>query len=160
MMRYELSAIISTQSVLGPICAQHQSARLVALPVANIVLVPVTQDLVQELDETGTRVSVETGFWQLTVGVEGLVVAGSVHGRIAYLEADYVGREGRQTAAVWQTGETIYGPMILGRNEPFPAKGNSPICGALRHLGVIAAGHRDEFVVAGLDRFRRTVDWR
>jgi hypothetical protein len=159
-MRYELSAIVSTQSVLAPICAQHQSARLVALPVANALLVPVTDDLVLELDEKGTRVSVETGFWQLSVGVERLVVAGSVRGRIAYLEADYIGREGRQTSAVWQSGETIYGPMILGRNEPFPAGGNSPICGALRQLGVIAAGHNDEFVVAGLGRFRCTADWR
>lgn len=158
-MHYELSAIVSTQSVLAPICAQYQSARLVALPVADVLLVPVIEDLVLELDERGTRVSVETGFWQLSVGVERLVVAGSVRGRIAYLEADYVGREGRQTAAVWQSGETIYGPMILGRNEPFPAGGNSPICGALRQLGIIAAGRRDEFVLAGLGRFRRTVDW-
>ena len=123
------------------------------------MLVPVTDDLVLELDGTGTRISIETGFWQLSVGVHRLLITGSVRGRIAYLEADYIGREGRQTAAVWQSGETIYGPKILGRNEPFPAGGNSPICGALRALGVIAAGHRDEFVVTGLGRFRRTVDW-
>ncbi|MCA1836216.1 MAG: hypothetical protein LC721_07785 [Actinobacteria bacterium] len=123
------------------------------------MLVPVTDDLVLELDGTGARVSIETGFWQLSVGVHRLLITGSVRGRIAYLEADYIGREGRQTAAVWQSGETIYGPKILGRNEPFPAGGNSPICGALRALGVIAAGHRDEFVVTGLGRFRRTVDW-
>ncbi|HKO20701.1 MAG TPA: hypothetical protein VJU82_17640 [Acidobacteriaceae bacterium] len=123
------------------------------------MLVPVTDDLMLELDGTGARVSIETGFWQLSVGVHRLLITGSVRGRIAYLEADYIGREGRQTAAVWQSGETIYGPKILGRNEPFPAGGNSPICGALRALGVIAAGHRDEFVVTGLGRFRRTVDW-
>ncbi|MGH3765200.1 MAG: hypothetical protein ACRDS0_01540 [Pseudonocardiaceae bacterium] len=80
-------------------------------------------------------------------------------GRIGYLEADYFGREGRQTAAVWQSGATIYGPRILGRNESFPTSGNSPICGALRLLGVVTAGHRDEFVVAGLDRCRRTTGW-
>lgn len=158
-MRYELNAIVSTQSVLAPICAQHRSARLVALATANLLLVPVTKDLVLELDGMGTCVSVETGFWQLSVGVERLVVTGSVRGRIAYLEADYLGRDGRQTAAVWEAGKTIYGPEILGRNEPFPPRGQSPICGALRQLGVIAAGHRDEFVVAGLSRFRRTIDW-
>jgi hypothetical protein len=158
-MRYELSAIVSTPAVLGTICAQCRNARLVALAIANLMLVPVTDDLVLELDGTGARVSIETGFWQLSVGVHRLLITGSVRGRIAYLEADYIGREGRQTAAVWQSGETIYGPKILGRNEPFPAGGNSPICGALRELGVIAAGHRDEFVVTGLGRFRRTVDW-
>jgi hypothetical protein len=158
-MRYQLAAIVSTRPVLGPICAQHPSARLVALATANLMLVPVTDDLVLELDRTRTRVSVETGFCQLSVGTHRAVITGSARGRVAYLEADYVGREGRQTAAVWQFGETIYGPQILGRNEPFPAGGNSPICGALRQLGVIAAGHRDEFVVAGLGRFRRTGDW-
>jgi hypothetical protein len=158
-MRYELSAIVSTPVVLGTICAQHRSARLVALATANLMLIPVTDNLVLELDGTGACVSIETGFWQLSVGVHRLVIISSVRGRIAYLEADYIGREGRQTAAVWQSGQTIYGPKILGRNEPFLSGGNSPICGALRELGVIAAGHRDEFVVAGLGRFRRTVDW-
>jgi hypothetical protein len=158
-MRYELSAIVSTPAVLGTIGAQYRNARLVALATANLILVPVTDDLVLELDGTGARVSIETGFWQLSVGVHRLLVTGSVRGRIAYLEADYSGREGRQAAAVWQSGETIYGPKMLGRNEPFPARGNSPICGALRALGVTAAGRRDEFVVTGLGRFRRTVDW-
>src|SRR5436309_8730324 len=156
-MRYELSAIVSTRAVLGTICAQYRSARIISLATANLMLIPVTDDLVLELDGAGTRVSVETGFWQLSVGVHRLVITGSVRGRIAYLEADYIGREGRQTAAVWQSGETIYGPTILGRNEPFPAGGNSPICGALRELGVIAAGPRAEFVVAGLGSFWRSV---
>jgi hypothetical protein len=158
-MRYELSVIVSTTQVLEPICVQHRSARLVSLATANLALIPVTEDLVLELDGHGTRVSPETGFWQLSIGVQRLLVAGSACGRIAYLEADYFGREGRQTAAVWYSGTTIYGPRILGRSESFPAGGNSPICGALRQLGVVAVGHRDEFVVAGLGRCRRTVDW-
>jgi hypothetical protein len=158
-MHYELSAIVSTPQVLEPITAQHRCARLVPLATANLALTPVTEDLVLELDWQGIRVSPETGFWHLSIGLQSLLVTASARGPIAYLEADYFGREGRQTAAVWHSGETIYGPRILGRNEPFPAGGNSPICGALRQLGVVAVGHRDEFVVAGLGRYRRTVDW-
>ncbi|HEV7829007.1 MAG TPA: hypothetical protein VGP04_09160 [Pseudonocardiaceae bacterium] len=158
-MRYQLSAMVSTPQALEPICAQHRCAQLVPLATANLVLTPVTEDLVHELDRQGTRVSPETGFWWLSIGVQELLVTGSARGRIAYLEADYFGREGRQTAAVWQFGGTIYGPRILGRNECFPAGGNSPICGALRQLGVVAAGRRDEFVVAGLGRYRHTVEW-
>jgi hypothetical protein len=158
-MRYELSAMVSARQVLEPLSAQHPCARLVPLAAGNLALVPVTHDLVHELDVEGIRVSPETGFWQLSIGVQALLITGSTRGRIAYLEADYFGREGHQTAAVWHSGVTIYGPRILGRNESFPPEGKSPICGALRQLGVVAVGHRDEFVVAGLGRYRRTVDW-
>lgn len=158
-MHYELSAIVSTPHVLEPISTQRRCARVVPLAIANLALIPVTEDLVLELDVKGIRVSPETGFWQLSIGLQRLLLTASARGSIAYLEADYFGREGRQTAAVWHFGVPIYGPRILGRNEPFPAGGNSPICGALRQLGVVAVGHRDEFVVAGLGRCRRTVDW-
>jgi hypothetical protein len=158
-MQYELSAIVSTPQVLELVSAPHRCARLVPLATANLGLIPVTEDLVFELDGQGIRVSPETGFWHLSIGLQRLLVTASARGPIAYLEADYFGREGRQTAAVWNSGVTVYGPRILGRNEAFPAGGNSPICGALRQLGVVAVGHRDEFVVAGLGRYRRTVDW-
>jgi hypothetical protein len=158
-MHYELNAIISIPQVLETISAQHRCARPVPLATANLALIPVTEDLVLELDGKGIRVSPESGFWQLSIGLQRMLLTASARGPIAYLEADYFGREGRQTAAVWHSGVTIYGPQILGRNEPFPAGGNSPICGALRQLGVVAIGHRDEFVVAGLGRCRRTVDW-
>lgn len=158
-MRYELNAIISAHHVLGPLCARYRHAHLVALSAAELALIPLTEDLVWELDETGTRLSVESGFLHLPTAVFELLRASSARGRIAYLEADYLGREGRQSAAVWHLGELIYGPSILGRNEPFPAKGQSPICGALRQLGVVASGHRDEFTVAGLGRYRSTAEW-
>jgi hypothetical protein len=158
-MHYDLSAMVSTPQVLEPISAQHRCAHVVPLPAANLALVPVTEDLVLDLNGKSIRVSPETGFWQLSIGLQRLLVTASARGPIAYLEADYFGREGRQTAAVWYSGVTIYGPRILGRNEPFPAGGNSPICGALRQLGVVAVGHRDEFVVAGLGRYRSTSDW-
>lgn len=158
-MRYELSAMISTPQVLAPICAHHRCAHLVSLAAGNLALIPVIEDLVLELDPHTGRVSPETGFWQLSIGVQALLVTASTRGRIAYLEADYFGREGRQTAVVWQYGRAIYGPRILSRNEPFPAGSNSPICEALRYLGVVASGHRDEFVVAGLGCHRQTADW-
>jgi hypothetical protein len=158
-MHYELNAIVSTPQVLEPISAQHCCAHVIPLATANLALIPVTEDLMLELDGQGIRVSPETGFWHLSIGLQRLLVTASARGLIAYLEADYFGREGRQTAAVLHSGVTIYGPRILGRNESFPARGNSPICGALRQLGVVAVGHRDEFVIAGLGRCRRTVDW-
>ena len=74
------------------------------------------------------------------------------------VEADYVGREGRQCAAVWRSGQLVVGPRLLGRDEPFPGAA-APVSVALRALGVRARGRRDEFVMAGLGRHRRTDDW-
>jgi len=126
-MHYDLSAIVSTPQVLEPISAQYRCARVVPLATANLALIPVTEDLVLDLDGKNIRVSPETGFSQLSIGLQRLLVTASARGPIAYLEADYFGREGRQTAAVWHSGMTIYGPRILGRNEPFPASGVFPI---------------------------------
>ncbi len=94
----------------------------------------------------------------LRPGLAALVEAASAGGALAYVEADYVGREGVQAAAVWRRGHLAIGPLLLGRREEFVAD-LAPLNVALRALGVAAAGRSDEFTVAGLDRHRRTADW-
>lgn len=158
-MRYELSAVVATADVLAPLHQRHRSARLVALDAADLALVPVTDELLLALGTAGHRSSPETGFHRLSPGLEATLVGCSCNGPVGYLEGDYLGRDGRQTAAVWHHGAVVYGPEILGYNEPFPGPGDNPIDGALRVLGVEAAGRRDEFVVVGLGRHRRTEDW-
>jgi hypothetical protein len=94
----------------------------------------------------------------LTPGLAALVEACSTMGPAAYLEADYLGSHGHQTAAVWRAGALVLGPLLLGRREEF-STATAPISVALRALGVLAEGRRDEFVLVGLGRHRRTVDW-
>jgi hypothetical protein len=53
-------------------------------------------------------------------------------------------------------GELDLGPLLLPRTEPFPTVGGAPISVALRRLGVVRRGRRDEIVAVGLDRCRRT----
>jgi hypothetical protein len=129
------------------------------LDAADLALVPVTDELLLALGTAGHRCSPESGFHRLRPGLEAILMDCSCAGPVGYLEADYVGRDGRQTAAVWHHGAAVYGPEILGANEPFPGPRDNPIDGALRVLGVEAAGRRDEFVVVGLSRHRRTEDW-
>jgi hypothetical protein len=179
-LRYELTALIAGTAVLDPLTAVHSAARVVALDVARIGLLPVTDELAAAVtpamictvlvssiawgpESTGrARAAVmtgpESGFHRLTPGLLALVEAGSAAGPIAYLEADYLGREGHQSAAVWRAGSVVLGPLLLGRHEVFSTR-TAPISVALRHLGVVARGRRDEFVVAGLNRYRRTEDW-
>lgn len=179
-LRYELAAVVATTAVLDPLTAVHPGARVVTLDVDGLGMLPVTAELAAAVTpamictvlpssiaggpaSTGRRSALnvtgpESGFHRLTPGLLALLEAGSAAGPLVYLEADYVGREGHQTAAVWAGGGILRGPMLLGRTEPFSAD-LAPISVTLRHLGVVARGRRDEFVVAGLGRHRRTEDW-
>jgi hypothetical protein len=76
---------------------------------------------------------------------------------LAYIEADYHARHGRQAAAVWQFGRLVMGPILLGSNEEFdPA--TAPISLALSILGV-PGPPEGTFLLSGLGRHRRTARW-
>lgn len=156
--RYELHAMIAAPVVLEPIAAAYPHARIVHLK-GGLALIPVTSVLSAALEGTCDAVPPETGFWMLSPGILHLLEMASAAGPIAYVEADYLGHDGRQTAAVWDRGAVSYGPCILVRAESFPRTGGGPIGAVLRRLGVSAAGRRDEFVVLGLGRHRTTEDW-
>lgn len=179
-LRYELAGVLGPRDVLTRMARAHPAAAVVPLDAAGLALLPITAELAAEITpaalcalglatlpagtphaarlRAGWSTGPESGFTVLTPGVVALIEAGSTLGRIAYAEADYLAREGTQAAAVWWAGHLVTGPLLLGRREEFRS-GTAPISLALRALGVVASGRRDEFVVAGLGRHRRTVDW-
>ncbi|MFH8796006.1 hypothetical protein [Streptomyces sp. NPDC017941] len=79
-------------------------------------------------------------------------------GPVAYVEAEYFGGAGTQTAQVWDDGKTVLGPLCMAEGEPPPTSG-TPISQALRRLGAVKGDHVDEFSAVGLGRHRDTVDW-
>ena len=158
-MLYRLHAMVAAPEVLEPIVEQFPHARPVLLDGAELALVAVCEDLFAEVDLHGFRVDPESGFERLSSGIAAVVTAASRRGPIAYLEADYVGDLGHQTAAVWLDCHLVFGPRLLVPGEDFPRDGTSPFCGALRYLGVQAVGRADEFVVLGLGRHRETEEW-
>lgn len=179
-MRYELTGVLGRADVLVALATAHPAAVVVPLEAAGIALLPVTAELAADITPAalcalgldtipgGTPHAAarrgelltgpESGFSLLTPGLVALIEAASVRGALAYVEADYLGSDGRQSAAVWRAGNLVEGPLLLGRQEEF-VSATAPISVALRMLGVVAAGRRDEFVVAGLGRLRRTADW-
>lgn len=179
-IRYELAAVVAELDVLQPLAGVHPEVRLAPLAAPGFGLIPVTASLaaavtpamicaVPGLDIKGgpestgrtaaaLRTGPESGFARLTTGLLALLEAVSALGPVTYLEADYIGRDGRQTAAAWADGALLLGPLLLGRSEPF-VPGQAPISLALRAVGVGGHGRRDEFVIAGLGRYRRTEDW-
>lgn len=179
--RYELAAVVAELDVLEPLAAVHPAARLVPLEAPGFGLVPVPEELAAAvtpamicavLDGAGivggpqstgrpgaTRATgPESGFRRLTPGLLALLEAVSAVGPVAYLETDYTGRDGYQSAAAWQHGALVLGPLLLGPAEVF-VPGRAPITRVLRHLGVAGRGRLDEFVAAGLGRHRRTEHW-
>lgn len=179
--RYELAGAVAKLEVLAPLVDVHPSARLVALTAAGLGVLPVTEELAASVtpamicavlgtasidggpESTGRpsaalHTGPESGFSRLTPGLLALLEAASAAGPVAYLETEYLGHDGYQTAAVWRSGTLMVGPLLLGRTEVF-VPGEAPISQVLRLLGVVAQGRFDEFVVAGLGRYRCTADW-
>lgn len=175
--RYELAGVVAAIEVLAPLEGVHPSVNVVPLPAAGLGLVPVTQEVADAVTpamicavptlslppHTGQSsgpftTGPESGFVRLTPGLLALVEAASAVGPVVYMETDYTGRDGAQTAAVWRDGVLILGPLILGRSEVYVPR-EAPISQALRMLGVPGDARHDEFVVAGLGQFRRTEEW-
>lgn len=179
-LRYELAAVVGAPMLLTALARALPGARVVSLAVPDLGLVPVIPEMANEItpaalcapdaeslpggstDAAERRAYLltgpESGFTVLRPGLAALIEAASAEGVLAYVEADYVGREGVQAAAVWRRGHLSIGPLLLGRREEFvPA--DAPLNLALRTLGVAASGRSDEFTVAGLGRHRRTADW-
>ncbi|MFC1408570.1 hypothetical protein ACEZCY_04655 [Streptacidiphilus sp. N1-12] len=152
---YCLQAAIATESVLRALTRSTTEAHVVPLgqhlwllPMTDALFDAVTVPTAPELD----------GFWKAPAGFDRLLSAGSEAGPVAYVEADYFGGAGTQTAQVWDAGKTVLGLLHLAAGEPSPTSG-TPISQALRRLGAAKGTHVDEFAAVGLGRHRNTDDW-
>jgi hypothetical protein len=85
------------------------------------------------------------------------VSAASRNGPIAYIETEYFGGEGRQSAALWRDGALVM-DLVTESSEQTGDLAEAPINRALRQLGVVVGDHFDEFSAQGLDRYRFNSD--
>lgn len=158
---YCLQAVIATESVLRELAATVTKARIVPLG-QHLSLLPMTDAQLKAVTAAGAPKL--DGFWKAPAGFGRVLAACSATGPLAYVEADYFGGTGIQTAQVWDAGKVVLGPLHVSEGEPFPATG-SPISQALRRLGATTEGYRivgfdiDEFDAVGLGRHRDTDDW-
>jgi hypothetical protein len=79
------------------------------------------------------------------------VARASRSGPTAYIDTEYFGGEGRQSAALWLDGALV---MDLTTESNRRVLEGSPINRALRGLGVVAGDGRDEFSIQGLAGYR------
>jgi hypothetical protein len=71
---------------------------------------------------------------------------------------------GFQTAILWRDGRVVFGPYQAGNDSSDPdiiyvIGEKMPINTILREFGVTANEHGDEFIVAGLLKYRYPSEW-
>src|SRR4051812_47099825 len=143
-MGYDIQAIISTQSVLEAHSADYSSAVVAPLG-SGFALIPITDKLLDEVGASG-----ESGqFYKLTPAIADWLHAISASAPAAYVEADFFGGVGGQSATVCAHGDQLLAPIHETR----------AINIALRLLGISRGTSHDEFEALGLPRHRHTDDW-
>ncbi|MCE7005858.1 hypothetical protein LWC34_23950 [Kibdelosporangium philippinense] len=152
---YCLEAVLADEAVLTDLARTIPHAHIVPIG-QHVSLLPITGAVVNALND-GTETCLE-GF-ALAPATLGPMLAGSSKAApLAYVEAEYFGGAGTQSAQIWHEGEIILGPIHLREGERPPPEG-TPISQALRQLGVEKGNHFDEFDAVELGRHRRTEDW-
>ncbi|MEU4522154.1 hypothetical protein AB0F52_25980 [Amycolatopsis sp. NPDC024027] len=154
-MGYQLQGAIATDPVLRKLAGTAEEGCIVPLT-QRLCLLPMTDALFDAVTVAGAPTL--DAFWKAPTGFGRALAACSAGGPITYVEADYFGGSGTQSAQVWDGGQVALGPLHLATGKPIPAEG-SPISRALRRLGVIKGKYFDEFDAVGLGRHRETGDW-
>jgi hypothetical protein len=118
-------------------------------------LLPVTDEIFNEL--TGARRG-DGPFVLMSPAFAERLTDWSRGGRVAYVEADFFGGHGSQTAALWENGRQTWGPEYAW--IPAGPRENWPINAVLARLGAVGTGAFDLFDVVGFGQERDMEGWR
>ncbi len=146
-MGYFLQALIGKSQTLKANVSLFQSARIVLLE-QDIAIIPITDELCEEIDAI-SQIEVE-GFEKLFPEIEEWAQRISTTGLVAYIEAEFFGGDGSQSAIAWNAGSRVLEPI---REQ------NAINC-VLKLLGVDRKNAHDEFDAVGLGKHRDTNDWK
>ncbi|MFB4318412.1 hypothetical protein [Actinomadura sp. 21ATH] len=156
-MSYELHAVVGDFDRLRGLSAGLPRAVVVPLR-QRLGLLPMTGEIFDELGGGGGRRRAEGPFVLMSPALDALLAEWSRGGPVAYVEADFFGGDGEQTAALWEGGLRTWGPENAwnppGRPETWP------INAALARLGAVRAGPFDLFDTIGFGQERDMEGWR
>lgn len=145
-------------TALRPFLAASARARVFSLsPSSPFPVLPLDDDLHDALHAAyGTGDWLEAGA-MLTSSDLAFAAQASRGAALAYVETNYFGGQGSQSAALWRDGALMLKPSEMA-NENSPSRPRSlwPINVALRTLGVVARPGSDEFEALGLAAWRQT----
>lgn len=131
-------------------------ARAVVAPLRQrLGLLPATEDVFPELADARPE---DGPFDLMSDAFAARLDAWSRHTPVAYVEADFWGGDGGQTAALWEDGRLTWGPEHVW--IPGGPSENWPINAVLARLGAIPAESLDLFDTVGFGQARDMEDWR
>ncbi len=144
-MGYFLYALIGKSETFKEEVLPYKNARVVQLG-QGIAIIPITDELYEEIDssdeiEKFEKLSSEIKEWAQRI---------SSVAPVAYIEAEFFGGVGGQSAILWKTESCVLGPI----HE------QHAINRVLKLLGVERGNAYDEFDAIGLGKHRDTDDWR
>jgi hypothetical protein len=148
-MAYQIEAFLGPRPALQPLADAFRGVRLVPLLVEPLVLAPFVQVLRSAVQGRGPDENPRWPFASLSREGARCVQDLCGTGALAYVEAEFFGGAGHQSAVGFRDGATVLGPVA----------GRDAINQALRFLGVTPAGKQDEFDTVGLFRHRSTDAW-
>ncbi|MBI3297947.1 MAG: hypothetical protein HYZ75_07280 [Elusimicrobia bacterium] len=156
-MAYRLRAFIAERRQLEALAARLQGARVIDLT-GSLGILPLVDGVESMLASGGKP---PFGGLKVSEALAAAAAAASGDGPLAYAEADYQRDKDFQAAVVWAAGKVVYGPRLDATAWDPREAGDSgrPVNGALRLLGVSAAGFDDEWDAVGLARHIDTSAW-
>jgi hypothetical protein len=144
-MGYFLQALIGKQQTFKTNISPFQNVRIVTLQ-QDIAIIPITNELCEEI---GVNSEIEK-FYKLSPEIEEWAQQISAAGFVAYVEAEFFGGTGSQSAIAWNAGSRVINPI----------HGENAINQILKHLEVNRENAHDEFEAIGLGKHRNTNEWK
>ena len=150
-MGYYLQALIGKSDSLKNEPINFPSEHRVELA-QGLKMILVTEELCEEIADKfpSSKAAPYEGFSVLTESLIAWAKHVSKLTPVAYIEAEYFGGAGGQSAIVWENTEVKLGPVSAEIG---------PINQALRFLGAKVLLAHDEFDSVGLNRGRDSKDW-
>lgn len=146
-MGHHLRAVIGKAQPVAQLARNWGHARLVVLP-QGFALSPVTrafhQDVIDLFAEKLPKPHDDLA--ELSAALERVIADASEGARLAYIETDYFGGMGTQSAIGWENGTVACGPNHSG----------PPINAVLAWMGAMANTGSDEFDALHLGNYRDT----
>lgn len=147
IMGYTLKTFLCKQQDAVQLTKNFDTAFQINLD-QNLCLIPMTDDLFDQMNENADTTPLG-GFVYFNETIEDKIVVMIKNIKMAYVEAEYFGGQGGQSAIVWDNGKRV---KILGF-------GKNIINQVLQDFEVVTINDKDEFDTLSLGRYRDTENW-
>lgn len=159
-MAHFIQCIVGSDTALEKIADNWIHAKRVRINL-GYSLIPLTNELLDDMNELANmgKEKSSAAFQNLSKSVEHVLKESSYSERIGYMETEYFGGNGSQSAVSYFKGEVLSGPYVTlteenGQNHYATPEGASAINSILRDLGVENRSDRDAFDLLGLGQYR------